>query len=88
MQAGPAKDVFLTDVQDTFARIWKRGNELAAEDKAEDADAGGREQIQLVASDPDVVISFDVPDGPPPEHITLEGEGTEHLVRRLPLRRR
>ena len=69
MQAGPAKDVFLKDVQETSARIWKRGNELAAEDKAEGDETGdgGREQIQLVASDPSVVISFDVPDGPPPE---------------------
>lgn len=71
MQAGPAKDVFLKDVQETFARIWKRGTELAAEDRAtandDDTADGGREQIQLVASDPGVVISFDVPDGPPPE---------------------
>jgi cell division cycle protein 37 len=38
-----------------------------------------REQIQLVPENPSATISFNVPDGPPPEDLRLEGPGTEGL---------
>jgi len=53
----------------------QRGAEMAKEERISE----NREQIQLVAENDSTVISFHVPDGPPPEHITLEGEGTEDL---------
>jgi cell division cycle protein 37 len=76
-QAGPkAEAVFQNDVNDTYARMEKR----CAEIKLEQAASGGdREQIQLVAEDPSVEISFNLPDGPPPEQLVLEGEGVEDL---------
>jgi cell division cycle protein 37 len=70
-----AKKVFLDDVQATSGRIANRSREMAAERDA----SPGEEAIQLASTDPNHVITFDVPDGPPPENITLEGEGTEHL---------
>ena len=70
--------VFVKDVNETYARISKRSKELAAETEAE-APGQSAETIQLVATDESGTITFDVPDGPPPEHITLEGEGTEDL---------
>jgi hypothetical protein len=39
----------------------------------------GREQIQLVPSGEGTTISFNVPEGPPPEHLVLEGPGTEDM---------
>jgi cell division cycle protein 37 len=48
--------------------------------KAKKAEAGAAgEQIQLVTENPDTVISFNVPDGPPPENLVLEGPGTEGM---------
>ncbi|KAI0320533.1 Cdc37 N terminal kinase binding-domain-containing protein [Amylostereum chailletii] len=67
--------IFRKDVEDTYAHVVKRVEVTAAESAA----AGSGEQIQLVAENPDTEISFNVPDGPPPEHITLEGPGTEDL---------
>ena len=32
-----------------------------------------------MTENPDTVISFQIPDGPPPDHITLEGEGAEQM---------
>ncbi|OBZ68714.1 Hsp90 co-chaperone Cdc37 [Grifola frondosa] len=46
--------------------------------KAEEA-AGGNEQIQLVPENPSQSITFNVPDGPPPETIQLEGPGFENI---------
>jgi len=34
---------------------------------------------QLVPENPETTISFNVPDGPPPENLVLEGPGTEDL---------
>jgi hypothetical protein len=39
----------------------------------------GREQIQLVPSGEGTTVSFNVPEGPPPEHLVLEGPGTEDM---------
>jgi cell division cycle protein 37 len=70
-----ALDVFIKDVEDTYAVVAKR----AKVTKEEQENQAGVEQIQLVAENPDTVISFDVPDGPPPENLVLEGPGTEDL---------
>jgi len=63
--------VFVKDVEDTYAHLAKR----VALNKVEE----NREQIQLVAEDPSTIISFNVPEGPPPEQLVLEGPGTEDL---------
>lgn len=39
----------------------------------------GKEQIQLVPENPTTTITFNVPEGPPPETIVLEGPGTENM---------
>lgn len=70
------RKVFRDDVQSTYDRIMKRSQELKAEHGSSQE---GEEAIQLVATDENTQISFNVPSGPPPEHITLEGEGTEDL---------
>jgi cell division cycle protein 37 len=64
--------VFKEDVERTYAHIVNRVN-INKEEAAQ------REQIQLVAENPDTTISFNVPDGPPPENLVLEGPGTEGL---------
>jgi cell division cycle protein 37 len=78
-----ALDVFVTDVEQTCTHIANR----VEASKEEAAALGAGEQIQLVAENPETVITFNVPDGPPPEDLRLEGEGTEHLdveeVRRM-----
>jgi len=73
---GRAAVVYFNDVLATFSRISTRAVEMAAESKSSGA---GIEQIQLVAEDPSITISFNVPDGPAPEHIELEGEGAENM---------
>ncbi|KAI0046976.1 hypothetical protein FA95DRAFT_1493157 [Auriscalpium vulgare] len=76
IQGGQAAHaVFRKDVEDTYAHIARRVEAT----KQEIADVGDQEQIQLVAENSDTTISFNVPDGPPPENITLEGPGTEDL---------
>jgi cell division cycle protein 37 len=40
--------------------------------------ASEHEQVQLVATDPSMSISFSVPEGPPPEEIELD-ESIQHL---------
>lgn len=73
---GKAAAVFLNDVLSTYSRIFTRSAALASEQ----ASSGpGTEQIQLVAEDPSTTITFEVPDGPPPEKIELEGEGSENM---------
>jgi cell division cycle protein 37 len=75
-----ALKVFRDDVQQTYDRIAKRSVEMLAERTEAGVNSQGeREQIQLVASDPGTTITFEVPDGPPPETITLEGEGSENM---------
>jgi len=77
-QAGPkAEAVFQNDVNDTYARMEKRCAEIKKE--AEASGDGDREQIQLVAEDPSTTIGFNIPDGPPPENLVLEGEGVQDL---------
>lgn len=73
---GRAASVFLNDVLATYDRIASRADTLAKQYKD---DGEGAEQIQLMAEDPNTVISFDIPDGPPPEDITIEGEGAETM---------
>ena len=70
-----ATGVFEKDVQDTYAHLVER----VRISKAEEAAAGG-EQIQLVPENPDVSISFNVPEGPPPENLELEGPGFEDVT--------
>lgn len=65
--------MFSEDFTRTYARIATRTLELAAEESQE------REQIQLVAEDPSTTISFNLPDGPPPADLRVEGEGAEEM---------
>nr|XP_031861814.1 uncharacterized protein CI109_002643 [Kwoniella shandongensis]KAA5528886.1 hypothetical protein CI109_002643 [Kwoniella shandongensis] len=67
--------MFNEDFQKTYQRISQRTAEMIAEEAA----AGEREQIQLVAEDPSMTIGFNLPDGPPPDDLRLEGEGTEEM---------
>jgi cell division cycle protein 37 len=71
-----AQAIFRKDVEDTYQHIVRRV-EIAKAEESEAAAAG--EQIQLVAENPDTTISFNVPDGPPPENLVLEGPGTEGM---------
>lgn len=71
-----AQTVFLDDVEKTYAHLASRV--IATQAEEEDA-AQGREQIQLMQEDPSQPITFNVPDGPPPEDLRLEGPGTENL---------
>ncbi|EIW81030.1 hypothetical protein CONPUDRAFT_123914 [Coniophora puteana RWD-64-598 SS2] len=74
MQGDPrAVNVFVKDVEDTFAHLVQRVAASKVEASTE------REQIQLVPQDPSQSITFNVPDGPPPEDLRLEGEGVEEL---------
>ena len=59
--------MFTEDFDRTYGRIETRTKEIMEEE-------GDREQIQLVAEDPNVEIGFNLPDGPPPENLRLEGE--------------
>ena len=68
--------VFMKDVDDTYAHIVTR---VKVNKEEEEALGQGAEQIQLVPENPDAEISFNVPDGPPPENIKLEGPGTEGM---------
>jgi cell division cycle protein 37 len=71
-----AQVVFVKDVEDTYAHLVTRV--LASQTEASNV-PGGAEQIQLVPENPTQTITFNVPDGPPPENITLEGPGTEDM---------
>ncbi|KAF9485816.1 hsp90-like protein [Pholiota conissans] len=70
-----ALKVFIDDVESTYKHLVERVRVNAEERKASE----GREQIQLVPENPDQTISFNIPDGPPPENLVLEGPGTEGL---------
>lgn len=77
-----ALKMFLEDVATTSQRIISRAKVVAAEqaaERAENAAGGGVEQIQLVASGPNTNITFEIPDGPPPDKLELTGEGSENL---------
>lgn len=71
-----AKTVFLNDVEDTYTHLAAR---VVATEAEEEEGGHGREQIQLMQEDPSQPISFNVPDGPPPQDLRLEGPGTEEL---------
>lgn len=68
--------MFADDFSRTYGHIERRSVELAKEAEADD---GEREQIQLVAEDPNMKIGFNLPDGPPPAELRVEGEGAEEL---------
>jgi len=67
-----AISVFVKDVEDTYEHLVTRAKVALAQSKQ-------REQIQLVPENPNATISFNVPEGPPPDDLQLEGEGTENL---------
>jgi len=67
--------LFVKDVEDTYSHLKTRAKVAAAENSSEEH----KEQIQLVPENPSATISFNVPDGPPPEDLRLEGPGTEDL---------
>lgn len=69
-----AELVFVKDVEDTYNHLITRVRASLIPD-----DAIPTEQIQLVPENPSSTITFNVPDGPPPETITLTGPGTEDL---------
>ena len=63
LAGGQTLQAFRKDVEATYQEIVSFVNEAAAEGV----------KIQLEAKDPDTVISFNVPDGPPGENSILEG---------------
>lgn len=67
-------NMFNDDFKRTYGRIESRTVEILAEEASTE-----REQIQLVAEDPNMTISFNLPDGPPPADLRVEGEGAEEL---------
>ncbi|KAF8895328.1 hsp90-like protein [Infundibulicybe gibba] len=69
-----AEKVFVDDFEKTYKHLAERVR-ISLEETAAD----GREQIQLVPENPNQSISFNVPDGPPPENLVLEGPGTEDM---------
>lgn len=69
--------MFNEDFVRTYNRIATRTVEILEEEKA--AGDGETEQIQLVAEDPNVKIGFNLPDGPPPVDLRIEGEGSEQM---------
>lgn len=68
-----ATDVFVKDVEETYQHLKGR---VAA---SKEASAGSGEQIQIVAEGGADSVSFNVPDGPPPAELVLEGEGVQDL---------
>ncbi|KAG5353215.1 hypothetical protein C0989_009396 [Termitomyces sp. Mn162] len=70
-----AENVFVSDMEGTYRHLVERVNVSLKEQ----AEASGKEQIQLVPENPEQSISFNVPDGPPPENLVLEGPQTEGL---------
>jgi cell division cycle protein 37 len=71
-----AVSVFMNDVEGTYNHIVSR---VKANNEEEEALRQGTEQIQLVAENSDAEISFNIPDGPPPENLRLEGPGAENM---------
>ncbi|KIO16296.1 hypothetical protein M407DRAFT_58013, partial [Tulasnella calospora MUT 4182] len=67
-----ARQVFDNDFTETFNMMMTRAENAKKDDEA-------KERIQLVAEDSGSNITFNVPEGPPPETIKLEGPGTEDL---------
>jgi len=71
--------MFNEDFTKTYGRIASRTVEILAEEAANGGGEGEMEQIQLVAEDPNVQIGFNLPDGPPPADLRVEGEGSEEM---------
>lgn len=79
---GKAAVVYFNDVLSTYTRIAERCQAIQSEQGKSDQEGGGgagEEQIQLVAEDPSTIISFEVPEGPPPETIELDPELAEKM---------
>ncbi|GLB38381.1 putative cdc37 C terminal domain [Lyophyllum shimeji] len=70
-----AEKVFVDDMEGTYQHLVERVNVSLKEQ----AESSGQEQIQLVPENPNQTISFNVPDGPPPEELVLEGPEAENL---------
>jgi cell division cycle protein 37 len=71
INGGPkAEAVFQDDVKQTYERIVNRVGEIQADMAKNGAE---RETIQLMAEDPSTSIGFNIPDGPPPENLVVEG---------------
>lgn len=71
-----AVSLYVKDVEDTYAHLVTR---VAAAATEASPSTSQKEQIQLVPENPDSTITFNVPDGPPPDDLILEGPGTEGL---------
>ncbi|KAJ9106762.1 hypothetical protein QFC19_003075 [Naganishia cerealis] len=75
INGGPkAESVFQNDVKQTYERIVTRVTEIRADMEKNGAE---RETIQLMAEDPSTSIGFNIPDGPPPENLVVEGFESE-----------
>lgn len=72
-----AVSVFEKDVEGTYSHLKTRAKAAAITEPSEEKEP--KEQIQLVPEDPSAAIAFNVPDGPPPEDLRLEGPGMEGL---------
>lgn len=70
-----AEAVFVHDVETAYNHLSQR---VALSQKAPET-YENREHIQLVPENPNQSITFNVPDGPPPEDLVLEGEETEGM---------
>ncbi|KAF9468496.1 hsp90-like protein [Collybia nuda] len=68
-----AEKVFVNDVENTYNHLVTRVKVSQEEAEAQ------QEQIQLVPENPDQSITFNVPDGPPPEELVFEGPGAEEM---------
>ncbi|OAV90799.1 hypothetical protein PTTG_06088 [Puccinia triticina 1-1 BBBD Race 1] len=66
-----AMQVFIDDVNSTYDRISNRCAVIIAERSQEPSQ---KEQIQLVPTNPTTSITFEVPEGPPPENLELKTE--------------
>lgn len=69
-----ASFIFEKDVEDTYAHLVERVRITKAEEASTPT-----EQIQLVPENPSQSITFNVPDGPPPEKLEFEGPGLENV---------
>ncbi|KAG6857162.1 hypothetical protein H0H87_008732 [Tephrocybe sp. NHM501043] len=70
-----AESVFVNDMEGTYKHLVERVNVTLKEQ----AESSGQEQIQLIPENPNQTISFNVPDGPPPEELVLEGPETDNF---------
>lgn len=68
-----AEKVFVNDVENTYNHLVTRVKVSQEEAEVQ------QEQIQLVPENPDQSITFNVPDGPPPEELVFEGPGAEEM---------